>query len=207
MRIAVIAANGRTGKAFVMQALAAGHTIRAGVLHTNSLPPHERLTVVPCDATNKADLKNLLAGQEAVVSFIGHVKGSPPQVQTEAMKALVAVMQAHKIVRVVSLTGTGVRFPGDRIPLIDHILNLAIRLVDPARVRDGIDHVHVLQQSDLEWTVLRVLKLQNTVPKPFSLQEHGPTKWYVSRKEVAAAALQVLEQRRFIGQAPIISPP
>jgi len=204
MKIAVIAANGRSGKIFVEHALAAGHSVQAGVHRNNNLTPHEHLTVLRCDATNVHDLGELISGQDAVASFIGHVKGSPAHVQTEAMQALVVAMQAQNIRRIVSLTGTGVRFPGDHITLIDRILNLGIRLIDPVRVLDGIDHVKVLEQSGLDWTVLRVLKLQNTSPRPFALREHGPTKWYVSREEVADAALQVLEERTFIKQAPII---
>ena len=37
MKIAVIAANGRTGKAFVSKALKKGHQIRAGVHRKNNL--------------------------------------------------------------------------------------------------------------------------------------------------------------------------
>ena len=207
MKLAVIAANGRSGKIFVEHALAAGHSVRAGIHHTNSLSPHAQLEVIPCDATSAADLTKLLKGQDAAVSFIGHVKGSPPHVQTDAMQALVSVMQTQGLTRVISLTGTGVRFPKDHITIIDRLLNLSIRLIDPPRIRDGIDHVEVLKQSGLDWTVLRVLKLQNTKPRPFSLREHGPTKWYASREEVAEAALQVLEQHSFIKQAPIIGKP
>lgn len=207
MKIAVIAANGRSGQAFVEAALNAGHTIRAGVRGKSQLKPHSNLTVVECDATNEAQLKNLLAGQEAVASFIGHVKGSEPNVQTIAIQKVVDVMKELGVKRLVSLTGTGVRFPGDKISLIDRFLNLSISVIDPARVKDGKNHVEVLKNSALDWTVIRVLKLQNVPPKPFSLREHGPTKWYVGRQEVAQAVLQVLEQRSFIKQAPIISKP
>lgn len=207
MNIAVIAANGRAGQAFTEQALAAGHSVRAGVFGKSFLKPHPNMTVVSCDATKSEDLKTLLENQDAVVSFIGHVKGSPPHVQTDAMKTLVSVMQELGMRRIVSLTGTGVRFAGDKITLIDRALNLGIIVIDPARVRDGKDHVAVLQQSNLDWTVIRVLKLQNVPPKPFSLREHGPTKWYVGREEVAQAVLQVLEQNSFTAQAPIISKP
>ena len=205
MNIAVIAANGRSGKAFVSEALAAGHTVRAGVHGSSDLQPHERLTVVPCDATNTEELRTLLDGQDAVISFIGHVKGSPPNVQTDAMKVLVEVMEKAGVKRVVSLTGTGVRFPGDHISLVDRFLNLGVSVVDPARVNDGRDHAEVLKQSDRDWTILRVLKLENIAPKPFTLREHGPTKWVVSRQDVAKAALQVLEDASFIRQAPILS--
>ncbi len=207
MNIAVIAANGRTGKAFVKAALAAGHTVRAGSLTTGNFPEHPNLTEFQCDATNKASVRLLIAQQDAVASFIGHVKGSAPDVQTEATKTLVSSMELEGVKRIISLTGTGVRFTGDKIPLIDRFLNLAVSIVDPNRVTDGRNHVEVLKQSTLDWTVIRVLKLQNVNPKPFSLREHGPTKLYVSRDEVAAAALEIIEDGSFIKQAPIICRP
>ncbi|HSX32285.1 MAG TPA: NAD(P)H-binding protein [Candidatus Saccharimonadales bacterium] len=207
MNIAVIAADGRSGQVFVTAALAAGHTVRAGVHGTNSLTAHPHLTVVPCDATNEADLTRLLQGQDAVASFIGHVKGSAADVQTNAIAKVITVMQQLGLRRIVSLTGTGVRSAGDSVPLIDRILNLSIGIIDPARIRDGKNHATALQQSNLEWTIIRVLKLQNVPPKPFQLREHGPTKWYVGRQEVAQAVLQVLQDHSFIGQMPIICKP
>lgn len=207
MKLAVIAANGRSGKIFVEYALAAGHSVRAGVHGTDNLAAHKDLEVVQCDATNPDNLNSLLKGQEAVVSFIGHVKGSPAYVQTDAMRTLVPIMKEHGIRRLVSLTGTGVRLPGDNITLVDRILNASIQIIDPARVKDGREHMQVIKESDLDWTVIRVLKLQNTTPTPFTLREHGPTKWYVSRQEVARGVLQVLQEQSFIQQAPIISKP
>lgn len=204
MKIAVIAANGRSGRTFVKAALAAGHTVTAGVLGKHDLRQHPRLTIMPCDATIHAELQQLLRGQDAVVSFIGHVKSSPAHVQTDAMHAIIDVMKHLRITRIVSLTGTGVRFTGDRITFMDRLLNWAVSLIDPERIKDGRDHVEVLKMSDLEWTVIRVLKLQNIAPSIFALREHGPTKLMVSREDVAHAVLQVLDDRSFVRQAPII---
>jgi putative NADH-flavin reductase len=206
MKIAVIAANGRLGAAFVAAALQAGHYVRAGVRGTHSLPADARLEVVSCDATNEDDLRNLLNGQEAVVSAIGHVKGSSADVQTVATQAIVKVMNELSISRYVDVTGTGVRFPGDHITLIDRFLNAGVGLMDKARVTDGISHQEVLKSSTLDWTTLRVLKLQNVPSQPFSLKLHGPTKVFVGREEVATAMLEVIDQNTFISQAPIISP-
>jgi putative NADH-flavin reductase len=208
MKIAVVGSNGRSGQAFVREALEQGHTVRAGVLgSTQGLPEHPNLTVVPCNATDSKEVTALIAGQDAVVSLIGHVKGSAADVQTAAMQVITAAMQAAGIRRIVSLTGTGVRFAGDRIPLMDRILNLAVTLIDPARVKDGRNHLEVLRQSNLDWTVIRVLKLQNVDAKPYILREHGPTKLYVSRDDVAQAIVQVLDDKSFIQKAPIICSP
>ena len=205
MKIAVIAANGRSGQAFVEKALAAGHQIRGGILGKSFLPSDPSLTTVNCDATNPDQVKELIAGCDVVVSLIGHVKGSPAQVQTQAISIVIDAMQSTGITRIVSLTGTGVRFPGDKITLLDRFLNLGISIVDPKRVKDGIDHVKILEHSNVDWTVIRVLKLQNVAEKSFTLRENGPTKPYVGRDEVASAILQALEQNSFIQKAPIIS--
>jgi len=129
-----------------------------------------------------------------------------PDVQTAAMRQVVTAMEQQGVQRLVSLTGTGVRLPGDKPTVMDRILNLAVSVADPARVRDGREHVKVLQASALDWTVIRVLKLQNVAARPFTLTPHGPTKLYVGRDEVAAAILQVLEQRSFGREMPVISP-
>ncbi len=207
MKIAVIAANGRSGQAFVKKALKAGHIINAGIRGNSHLEPHINLKIIECDATNEDQLRNLLSGQEAVASFIGHVKGSEPNVQTVAINCVIKVMKELGIKRLVSLTGTGVRFPGDKITIIDHILNLTIRIIDPYRVEDGKNHVEAIKDSGLNWTVIRVLKLQNLKPKPFRLLDNGPTKLYVSREEVAESVLQVLENNRFNKKSPIIGKP
>ena len=116
-------------------------------------------------------------------------------------------MQQNNLKRIISLTGTGVRFPQDKISLLDRILNYTIGLIDPNRIKDGRKHVQLLKQSNLDWTVIRVLKLQNNRPKPYKLTLHGPTKWWVSRYEVAKATLEVLDEGTFINKAPIISKP
>lgn len=205
MKIAVIAASGRLGRIFVEEALQAGHKVRAGVRGENYLTPHENLEVVTCDATNLDDLRSLVRGQDVVVSAIGHVKNSPPNVQTVATQNIISVMNELDIKRFVDVTGTGVRFAGDKISLVDRVLNIAVRIIDPKRVKDGRTHQDVLINSKVDWTTIRVLKLQNVQLKPFELKLHGPTKWYVGRREVARAILQVIEQGTFVKQAPILS--
>ena len=205
MKIAVIAANGRSGQAFVKEALMAGHSVHAGSLTVGTLPPHPNLVEVVCDATKEADLIKLITGQDAVASFIGHVKGSAPDVQTKAIEKVVTVMESLGVSRITSLTGTGCRFEGDKITVIDRFLNAAVSIIDPNRIKDGLRHVEVLKQSQLEWTIIRVLKLQNVSASSFVLREHGPTKVYVSRDDVAVAVLEVLENHSFVRQAPIIS--
>lgn len=203
--LAVIAANGRAGRAFVLKALDSGYEVRAGYHATNNLPSHERMTAISCDATNEEDVRTLLSGADVVVSLIGHVKQSPPNIQTDSMKVIAKTMNDLGIKRIISLTGTGVRFPGDMPSIIDRLLNITIKYIDPARIEDGIRHVEYLQSTNLDWTVLRVLKLTNsTEQKPVYLSLTGPAELLTSRDRVAEAVLKVIQEEGYIKKAPII---
>lgn len=109
--------------------------------------------------------------------------------------------------RLVSLTGTGVRMPGDHITMIDRLISGGVAKIDPDRVHDGQNHAEALIASAADWTILRVMKLVNSKPHPFSLTENGPGKLIVSRYEVANAILQILTQNAYIRKAPVISKP
>lgn len=206
MKIAVIAANGRSGREFVKKALAAGYHVRAGVF-SSKIPDAKNLEVVTCNATDVEQMQRLIHGCDAVVSFIGHVKGSPATVQTDAIKNAIEAMKKENVSRIISLTGTGVRFPDDKPNTIDKLLNAMVTIIDPKRIKDGIMHAKALKESGLDWTIIRVLKLQNTKPKPFILSSNGPAKFITSRSEVAEAALIALADPNMIKQAPVISEP
>lgn len=204
MNIAIIAANGRLGKALVESALADGHIVRAGTRGASHFKENPHLTVIPCDATNYYEVKALIKGQDVVFSCIGHVRHSLPNVQTIATKTIMKAMKELGIKRFITLTGTGVRQPGDHITLIDRFLNFGIKILNPRRVMDGRRHVKVLEKSDSDWTVIRVLKLQFKNNRPYVLRENGPTFPFVSRMEAARAMLEVAENKTFIREMPII---
>lgn len=204
--VAVIAANGRSGKLFVHAALAAGLKVRAGVHGSHNFAAHDGLHILQCDATNQDDVASLIEGADAVVSLIGHGPSSPPRVQSDAFAVLIAAMEHRGIKRVVSLTGTGVRFPGDKPSIVDRLANSVIALIDPDRVHDGIEHAQLLKASTLDWTIVRVLKLGNGSHKgkvTFSLS--GPAELITPRERAAAGIVQILTEGSHVRQAPIIT--
>lgn len=205
MKIAVIGANGRSGQAFVAAALQKGHLVRAGIYGENPFEPHDNLTVQNCDATKSKDVSSLIKEQEAVVSLVGHAGSLTADVQTTATRKIVDAMHRAGIQRIVSLTGTDVRYPGDHVRLVDRLINAVHGMFDKERVQDGNEHAEILAKSGLDWTIIRVLKLTDGTPGEFHLAEHGPAKALVPRKEVALAILESLEYRSFVKSAPIVS--
>jgi len=213
MNIAVIGANGRTGNRVVEEALARGHHVRAGVHGVDNLTKAPELEVIQCDATSKSDVTTLISGCDVVISVIGHVKNSSRSMQTTAIGVVIESMHQVGIRRLISLTGTGVRWQGDKPSLIDKLLNRAVLLVDPARIvllvdpariRDGIAHATVIENSDLDWTIVRVLKLTNGKKRQAQPSDYGPASLFVSRATVASVIVDVLEQGSYIRKLPVL---
>ena len=87
------------------------------------------------------------------------------------------------------------------------VLNSIVKLVDPDRINDGVEHVKVLRNSDLEWTVVRVLKLskKDSEVVEYKLTEGGPAELQTSRKKVAKVLVDLIDDKKYIGKLPVIS--
>lgn len=205
MKIAVIGANGKTGKVFVDEAVQHGHEVKAGVYRTNSFTESDFIHVVQCDAMKLEDVEKLVKGADVVVSLIGHGKNSPAFLQTTATSNILSAMKKYHVTRFVSLTGTGVRIDGDTPSLTDRLLNIAVRMVDSARIRDGKAHADVIIESDVDWTIMRVLKLTDFGLHSYRLTNHGPARLLASRKTVASAILHVIVEGLHKQSMPVVS--
>jgi hypothetical protein len=109
------------------------------------------------------------------------------------------------------LTGTGAREEGDTPSIIDTVLNLFVKLVDPERINDGVEHVKVLKNSGLDFTVVRVLKLGNGEWERdgevgvYKLTVGGPAELLTPRKKVAKVIVDLVNDQNFVGKCPVVS--
>lgn len=205
MKILVLGANGRTGRFIVRDAVAAGHTVRSFVFGKRSddvyLADSEQYIG---DVADRSSLETACSGIDVVISTLGHTKHSPADMQERAMKVLCEIAESEKF-KIVSLTGSGVRVVGDKITLIDRIMNASVLLLDSKRVTDGKAHYEVIKNCTQPWVVIRVLKLTNRPFGNFKLTGHGPVKTFIAREQVAAALLQVATTNEWDASAPLIS--
>jgi putative NADH-flavin reductase len=204
MRILIFGANGKIGSLVVDLALSRGHEV-TGFYRS---PDHidKRVKSIVGDATNSDDVASAVAGCEVVISCLGHVKVGDPIMQTKAISNIISAMEKQGMKRLVSLTGSGARLPGDKPSLIDRILNWGLAKVDPDKVSDGTNHIHILQDSSLDWTVVRTLKHSNIKPSPnLILTEGGPARLLSSRIQIAETMLDLAESNDWIKKAPILS--
>lgn len=204
MKVAALGANGRTGVLVVDELLRRGFAVN-GLAFKLPENPQSSVEWFEGDATSRDDLRRCLEGVDVVISTLGHTRQTKTSIQTDSMKALADVIGDRKI-RVVSMTGTGVRESGDKPSFIDRVLNLGIAVVDPKRVSDGINHAKVLQQSKLDWKILRVLKLANgDTLQDVKLTAGGPAKTLINRATVAKLLVDLAETDEWSGRMPVAS--
>lgn len=208
MRVSVFGASGRTGRLLVERALGWDHEVTAFVRDPARLPlEHERLWVVSGDVTDAVAVGEAVAGQEAVLSALGHAKGAPRDVQTRGTQNIVAAMKKHGVRRLVSLTGAGVRDPADRPKLFDRAIVAVLQLVQRDVLDDGVRHAGVIQESGLEWVIVRAPRLTEDAGtgeyRVGYVGRNSGTK--ISRADAADFMLAQLEDDKHLGRMPMIS--
>ena len=166
MKIAVIAANGRTGRLVVRDALARGHQVVA-VARTNQLsePNNGNLTHMRADVRDADALKQALAGANAVISALGVGRSrSPSDVYSTGVSNTLAAMKSNGAAKLVVISalpaGPWAEQPGLRrriaLPLLQRIFGATY---DDMRRMEAI-----LQETTwIDWISLRPPRL---VKKP-----------------------------------------
>ncbi|NBC83786.1 MAG: NAD(P)H-binding protein [Bacteroidetes bacterium] len=161
MTIALFGASGRTGKIFLERALENDMNIKALVRNPAKIEnTHTNLSIIEGDVLNEAKVNDTILGCDVVVSLLGHVKGSPEDLQSKATDYIVKSMQIHGIKRLISLTGGGVRDQEhDKPKFMDNLVVFIMKNIAGKGAKnallDGIRHADIIRQTNLDWTIVR----------------------------------------------------
>jgi putative NADH-flavin reductase len=207
-KICVFGADGRTGIEVVNLLVSREYSVTAFVYNSESkkdMP--EGVNTISGDVLDYESVDSAVKNNDVVISVLGHIKDSDPFLQTKGMKNIIKSMESNGIKKIISLTGTGVREEGDTPSILDRIANYIIKKIDKERIIDGIEHSKVLKESNLNWTVLRVLKLSKDDEEvnSYNLSEHGPAEMHTSRKKVALIMSDLINDDVWIKKSPISS--
>lgn len=208
MTVTVFGANGRSGRRVVRRLRERGHEVRAAVRDPRKLRSDDGgATVVTADVLDTNAVAAAVAGADAVVTVIGHTRGTPPDMQTRGVGHIIAAMQERGIRRFIALTGSGVRFPGDRPVLADRLLTRMLGYLAPDRLADGERYARIIAESNLDWTIVRAPLLHEfTSRRPYRIGPAGPeTGMTCSRENIARFITAELEEPRHIGRAPVVT--
>ena len=202
MKILVIGAAGKTGAAFVEQALVAGHQITAFV-HNAAEYTQPNVRVIAGDATDPAKINEAVAGQDAVVDTLG---GKTPYkdttLETDTARTVLTAMRSHAVRRflVISVLGEG-ESRANASFVYQHLLM-------PTFLRGAMKDKAAMESevaaSDLDWTIVRPPILTDDAPtgniRVYEATE-GDTAHKITRADVAKFLLDQLTSPQYFHQA------
>lgn len=210
MTISLIGSTGKVGIILLKKLLSSECHIKVLVRDREKLlkllynQHYENLEILQGDALQQDSLEKLVKDSDIIVSCIGHGKHSPPLLQKRMFEILINLLQ-NSNKKVITLTGSGVFVPNDKISLWDKILLLPIKLIDGKRVIDGAAHVEVLTKSNLRWTVVRT-PLHINYTKSYKVSEYldGGLKLFVGRNSIVDFLIKCIETDDYVGKLPVI---
>jgi uncharacterized protein YbjT (DUF2867 family) len=208
MKILVLGATGATGRLIVGQAIAKGYQVVALVRSKAKATNLAGAELIEGDARDPAALSRAVAGCDAVISSLGTPMSPFKEVTllSTATRALVGVMAAQNVRRLVCITGLGAGdsrghggFVFDRL-----FLPLVLRKVYEDKDRQE----EVIRASALDWTIVRPTVL-NDKPGRGSVRAltdlsgvHGGT---IARADVADFVVQEVSAEAWLRKAPLIT--
>lgn len=207
--IALFGGTGKTGSHFLEAALKEGYTVKALVRNPDKLnSKHAMLQAIKGDVLNASDVDSTIKGSDIVVSLFGHVKGSPEWLQTNGTKLIVEAMKQHAVQRIISLSGGGLPFPEkDHPKFADKLIRGIMKIAVPKVLNDAIAHHKVLEDSGLDWVIVRGPRLTDDARKgSYRVGWVGVNaSTSIGRADLADFILTQVKDKSFNGQMPFVS--
>jgi putative NADH-flavin reductase len=196
MRIVVLGATGRIGRALVAQALARGHTVTA--FGRTVLPEtHARLRVMVGNPMRVDDLSAALGDADAVLSALGTRGLGSTTVLVDGARAAIAAMQRAGVPRLVIISSSLVDPQSGWMPRLARWTPLRHTATDQRAMEA------VVSASDRAWTIVRPARLANgALTRRYSASAASAgvpaSSAWMSPPDVAHMMIDVLERGEYL---------
>jgi putative NADH-flavin reductase len=214
MKLLILGITGRTGQLVASEAIKRGHRV-SGIARDPSKVLVKEAEVVKGTPYDLETVRKAMIGCDAVVSTLnvfppsdglfGKIK-SPLDTMSVSIGNTIKAMKENNLKRIVVMTALGV---GDSSKEIPAFFSFIIKISNIKHAY--LDHdaqEKVLEQSDLDWTVVRPVGLNDkseNLTILHNLKGVGKIKNTISRNAVAHFMLDCIEKGQFIRQKPGIS--
>lgn len=188
-RVVIFGAAGKVGSLLVEYALADGYAVTAFVHRHHNLPSHPNLIIAKGDVYDKSEVQKALQDADVVLSALSSWGTPKKDVLSAAMATIVPTMKERGIDRIISLTGSEARASGDRLSVIHRLAHIGIGVVGGKVLRDGERHIKLLEQSGLDWTVVRSPIMRSGSSRRYTLSSNRPLPWGIINRQAVARAM------------------
>jgi putative NADH-flavin reductase len=204
--IAVLGGGGRTGKFLISKLTDKGYRLKLLLRNPENFECNSTLVeIAKGDATNPADIDQLLKNSHAVVSTIGQRKDQP-LVAFTATSNILQAMTKYNIRRYILVGGINIDTPNDKKSDQTVLATDWMKAHFPSIHEDRQRAYSALMRSTLDWTLVRVPMIEFTEAKHpviINLQDCMTPK--ITAGGIANFLVEQLTDERFYRQAPFIA--
>ncbi len=200
MKLIVFGATGGIGSQVVKQGLDAGHEITAVARHPSAITlQHECLNVVEGDVLEPDTVREVLAGQDVVISALGVRNLAPTKLYSEGVKNIMHAMQALDVQRMFCISASGLE-PG---PLWERLIAKPLLwFILKNMYTDLVRMETMVKMSGLDWTILRPPLLTNgprTGRYQVAINQQLSRNFSIARADVADYMINHLDDKETYG--------
>jgi putative NADH-flavin reductase len=211
MKILSLGTNGVVGQLALDDLLKANHEVTALVRNPSVMQRKDpRLTIVRGEPANAADLENVLAGQDVVLSTLGARTNKKTTRRADVARILFAGMKKHGVRELVWLDAAGVGSSKDFVQRSSFFFGRIImplflnRMYEDTAVADDF-----IEKSGCKWVIVRPTSFTNgaktgniSVITDISLTVKLSLR--IARADVAAFLVEQVVRDDYVGHMPVI---
>ena len=208
MRVLIIGASKGIGLETTRQALGAGHHVRALARSAAGIAlSNPNLDKIRGDALKTEDVEAALVGVDVVIQTLGvglRDLFRPVHLFSDATRVLIPAMRDHGVKRLICVTGFGA---GDSRASISCLQRLPFQIVFGRAYWDKSLQERLIKESGLDWTIARPGVLTGGARTGRYKILSDSSQWrngIISRADVAEFLVRQIEDRTYIGQAPVL---
>mmetsp|Transcript_39235 Transcript_39235/g.95964 ORF Transcript_39235/g.95964 Transcript_39235/m.95964 type:complete len:210 (+) Transcript_39235:41-670(+) len=207
MKVVVFGANGATGREILKSALGAGYEVIAAVRRPETVQDVSGLSrVATISFDDPKSVSNALTGCDAVIVAIGHgglkASAQPTTLYSDSIRTIRGAMREQGVRRITVLSSGGtVQDPAAPWFYTKLIRRYLINTyLDMARMET------ILEESDLEWTAIRLTFLKKGKSMKVIAREGrlGGGRFEIHYQDAAAFIVKDLKNKSWINKHPVL---
>jgi len=208
MRVLIIGASKGIGLDTTLQALDAGHNVRALARSATAIAiSNPSLEKMRGDALKTDDVETALVGVSVVIQTFGVGLGDlfrPVHLFSDASRVLIQAMKIQGVKRLICVTGFGA---GDSRSSISCLQRLPFQIVFGRAYDDKSLQEQLIKESELDWTIARPGVLTSGPRTGHYQILSEASQWrngIISRADVAEFLVRQIGDQTYIHKAPVL---
>ncbi|SDW84346.1 NAD(P)H-binding [Lutibacter oricola] len=209
-QITILGATDLLGKKLVQKAIAQGIKVKVLVENKEEIQEFSHLIeIVEGSYLNKNVLEKSLEKSQIVLSTIQPNLNQKPSSKDEDnyIKSLVFIikkMMASDQNRFISISNAGAKGTNEHLPLARKLLRVKLMALSKSIINIRDRELHLLEYSDLDWTVIRLPIIKEKVEGEFVADENKFAGTLVDSNQLSDFMFAEISNKNWIKKAPVV---